>query len=152
MGALWFSHIRVTKVKLIDKKIPYVLQFKCPWTLKNQYYFVDFSEPPITVCSGVAQAYLKVGLALIWYKKDENLSYFDQGLHPYWFQRYLNSIILKYDFQLPTIMGMLSNISFSSYLYWYINLNSYKYLKSETHFRYAQVNKAWSKWRKGLRD
>ena len=84
---------------------------------KNQYYFVDFSEPPITVCSGVAQAYLKVGLALIWYKKDENLSYFDQGLHPYWFQRYLNSIILKYDFQLPTIMGMLSNISFSSYLY-----------------------------------
>ena len=56
----------------------------------------------------------------------------------------LNSKILKRDFQLPTIMSVQSNISFSSCLYWYATLNSCKYLKSETHLRDAQANKASS--------
>ena len=51
---------------------------------------------------------------------------------------------MKRDFQLPTIMGASLNISLSSCLYWYATLNSCKYLKSETHLRNAQVNKASS--------
>ena len=43
-----------------------------------------------------------------------------------------------------TIMDVYSNISLSSFLYWYATLNSSKYLKSETHLRNAQVNRASS--------
>ena len=51
---------------------------------------------------------------------------------------------LKRDIQLLTIMGVWSNITLSSCLCWYATLNSCKYLKSETHLRNAQVNKASS--------
>ena len=67
-----------------------------------------------------------------------------KGLHSCWFQRYFNSNILKCDFQLPTKMGVYSNINFSSWLYSYANLNYYKYLKSETHLRNVQENKTSS--------
>ena len=49
--------------------------------------------------------------------------------------------MLKRDFQLPTIMGMSSNINLSSCLYWYTTLNSCKYLKNEIHLWNAQVKK-----------
>ena len=69
---------------------------------------------------------------------------FVSGLHLFWFQRHLNSSILKRHFQPPTIMGVYSDISLSSCLYWYDTLNSCKYLKSGTHPQNAQVNKASS--------
>ena len=37
-------------------------------------------------------------------------------------------------------MGVYSNINFSGCLYRYANLNSFKYLKSETHLPNAQLN------------
>ena len=40
--------------------------------------------------------------------------------------------------------GCVSNISLFSCLYWYAAFNSCKYLKSKTHLRNAQVNKASS--------
>ena len=64
--------------------------------------------------------------------------------HPSRFQRLLNSKTLKRDFHLPTIMGVQSNISLLWCLYWYATFNSCKYLKSETHLRNSQVNKASS--------
>ena len=51
---------------------------------------------------------------------------------------------MKRHFQLPTIMGVPSNISLSSGLYWYASLDCSKDLRSETHLRSAQVNKAIS--------
>ena len=72
----------------------------------------------------------------------EYIMSFVQGLHPSWFQRQLNSKILKRDFQLPTILGMQSNIAFL--LAFIDTLNSCKYLKSETYLRNTQVDKASS--------
>ena len=40
---------------------------------------LDFEEPPIIVCHGVAQTCSKVGVALIWSSKDGNLSYLRLG-------------------------------------------------------------------------
>ena len=65
-----------------------------------------FYKPPIAVCPGVAQACSKVVVAWMWSPTDGNISYLFLGPHPYWFQGYLNSKILKRDFQLPTIMGV----------------------------------------------
>ena len=67
------------------------------------------------VCPGVAQAYSKVvvdGCGL----QQMGIYIFVWGLHPYWFQRHLNSKIFERDFRLPTIMGVQSNINFSSCL------------------------------------
>ena len=64
--------------------------------------------PPI-ICSEKVVAWM-------WSPTDGNLSCLCQGLNAFWFQRHLNSKILKHDFQLPTIMGVQSNISLSSYL------------------------------------
>ena len=50
---------------------------------------------------------------------------------------------MKRDFQLPTILGVQPNVSFSRCLYWQATLNSYKYLKSETHLQNAKVNKGF---------
>ena len=64
-----------------------------------------------------------------------------RGYIPFGFR---NSKMLKRDFQLPTTKGVKSNISLSSCRCWYANLNSCEYLKSETHLRKTQVNKASS--------
>ena len=64
-----------------------------------------------------------------------------RGYIPFGFR---NSKMLKRDFQLPTTKGVKSNISLSSCRYWYANLNSCEYLKSETHLRNTQVDKASS--------
>ena len=67
------------------------------------------------------------------------------GLYPSWFQRHLNSRILKRGSQLHTIMGLESNISLSGWFYWYATLKSCKYLKTKTHLRNAKINKAVDK-------
>ena len=55
---------------------------------------------------------------------------------------------MRHDFQVPTIIGMQSNISLSTCLYWYPKLNSCKYL-SETHLWNAQLNNDFS-FNKGI--
>ena len=40
-----------------------MLQSESPRTLRNRYNSLDFYEPPITVCIGVAQACSKVRVA-----------------------------------------------------------------------------------------
>ena len=37
---------------------------------RNRYFFLDFEEPPTTVCPGVYQACSKIGVACIWSPKD----------------------------------------------------------------------------------
>ena len=91
-------------------------------------------------CSGMLKSRSVVDVVFIIWKSIISLF---KG-HPSWFQRLLNSKTLKRDFQLPTIMSVQSNVSFSRCLYWYATFNSCKYLKSETHLRNSQVNKASS--------
>ena len=57
------------------KNIPYILEFEFLETLRNQYFSSDFEEPPVKVCSGVAQAYSKVAVAWMRSPKDGNTSY-----------------------------------------------------------------------------
>ena len=91
----------------------------------------------------VVHACSKVGVVWMWSPTYRNLLYLCLWatsllvLETFKFKNFL-----KRDFQLPTILGVYSNISLSSRLYWYATLNSCKYLKSETHLRNAQVNKA----------
>ena len=70
---------------------------------------------------------------------------FVSGLQPSRFQWYFNSRTLKRGFHIPTIMGLQSNISLPSCLYWYATLNSCKYLKTKTHLQNAQINKVVNK-------
>ena len=49
-----------------------MLQFECPWTLRNQYYFLDFKKPPEQYALGLprhAQMYSNISLSgcLYWY-------------------------------------------------------------------------------------
>ena len=83
-------------------------------------------------------------MAWIWSPTDVNLSYLCLGatslLVPETFK------FKSFETWLPatTIMGVQSNFSLSCCLYWYANLSSCKYLKSQTHLRNAQINKASS--------
>ena len=55
------------------------------------------------------------------------------GLHLSCFQRYSGSKFWSHNFQLPTMIGVESNVSISSHPYQYPILNSCRYLKSETY-------------------
>ena len=92
------------------------------------------------ICFGVSQACSKVWVAWVWSPTDRNLSNLCLGTTSLLVPETLK--FFKNGFQLPTIMGVQSNISLSSCLYWYATLNSCKCLKSETHLWNAQVNKA----------
>ena len=74
---------------------------------------------------------------------DGNLSYLCLGDTSLLVSRDTQIQKMKRYFQVPT-KGLYSYISLSTCHYWYATLNSCKYLKSETHLRNAQVNKASS--------
>ena len=72
---------------------------------------------------------------------DGNLSYLCLGDTSLLVSRDTQIQKMKRYFQVPT-KGLYSYISLSTCHYWYATLNSCKYLKSETHLRNVQVNKA----------
>ena len=115
MGVLLFSHIPVTNVKLMNEKSSLNITVSMLVNPQKSIILLRFLRTSYNSMSGVAQACSKVVVAWMWSPTYGNLSYL-QGLHPYWFQRHLNSKILKRDFQLPTIMGVQSNISLCSCL------------------------------------
>ena len=75
MGALLFSHIRVSNANEKKKKNRYCsLNVREPLKINNSP-----EEPFITVCPGVAQEYLKVVAAWMWSPTDGSLSYLCLG-------------------------------------------------------------------------
>ena len=79
----------------------------------------------------------------MWSPTDGNLSDLCVGATSLLVPETFKFKFLKRDFQLPTIMGMWSNISLSGCPSWY-PLNSCRYLKSETQLWNAPLNKASS--------
>ena len=80
----------------------------------------------------------------MWSPTDGNLSYICLGTISLFVPKTLK--FKNFETRLPAIYnnGRAVKYLFFSCLYWYATLKSCKYLKSETHFRNAQVNKAFS--------
>ena len=141
MGALFFSHIRVTNVKFINEKIPQIIQFACLWTLINWYFSLDFLEPLIIVCPRVAQGYSNIVVAWMWSPTNGNLSYFCLGTT---FLLVLETLKRKnFETWLPAteLMSVSSSISLSSCLVVVLRFGSFWFNLSLYEFYYIEIFK-----------
>ena len=141
MGALFFSHIRVTNVKLINEKIPQIIQFECLWTLINWYFSLDFLDPLIIVCPRVAQGYSNKVVAWMRSPTNGNLSYFCLGTT---FLLVLETLKCKnFKTWLPAteLMGVSSSISLSNCLVVVLRFGALWFNLSLYEFYYIEIFK-----------
>ena len=128
MGAFLLSHLRGTNVKLINEKNSLHITVWMPVNPSKLILPLIFLRTSYNsyICFGVAQACSKVWVVWRWSLRDRDLSYICLGaasplvLETFKFKNFENG------FQLPTMMGVQSNISLSSCLYWYATLKSCK--------------------------